>query len=104
MLEEHETVRVLDVVMHGVQEATGFEARPVHVLEAESQHLVECFGARLHAAGDDDHATIGAVAAAAANARSSLGMSGPAGWKAISVTPAAAAAATFSPISAGVPV
>ena len=58
VFEEDEPIRVFDVVMHRVQEAARFQPGPAHVLEAESQCLLQRFRASSHTARDDDHAVV----------------------------------------------
>ena len=48
VFEENEAVRVFDVVMHGVHEAAQFQPGAAHVLEAESQRLLQLRGATSH--------------------------------------------------------
>jgi transposase len=48
VFEENEAVRVFDVVMHGVHEAARFQPGAAHVLEAESQRLLQLRGATSH--------------------------------------------------------
>ncbi|MCU1465880.1 MAG: hypothetical protein JWM72_1808 [Actinomycetia bacterium] len=55
VLEEHEAVRRLDVVVHRVQQATRLQPGAVDVLETDAQKFVERVRAGLDAAGDDDH-------------------------------------------------
>ena len=45
VFEEDDAIRVFDVVMHRVQEAARFQPGPAHVLEAESQCLLQRFRA-----------------------------------------------------------
>ena len=58
VLDEDEPVRVLDVAVHGVQQAARLRARTVYVFETQAQRLVEGVGTGLHGTGDDDHVPV----------------------------------------------
>ena len=55
VLEEDDDGLVLDVLMHGVEQASGLGSRTTDVLEARGEQLVEGIGSRAHAARHDDH-------------------------------------------------
>jgi len=58
VLDEDQVVRILDVVVHGVQQAARFAARSPDVLEAQAHDLVDRLGTGSDASGHDDHAPV----------------------------------------------
>ena len=47
VFDEHQSVRILGVVVYRVQQAARLRARTTHVFEAQAQHLVERVGTGL---------------------------------------------------------
>jgi hypothetical protein len=54
-LEKHHPLPILCIDVNRVVQASGFEPRTPHVLQAQLEHALEAVGTGLDAAGDDDH-------------------------------------------------
>ena len=55
VLEEYESVLILDVAMDGMEETARLQSRSVDVLEAQLEHSRQVLALRLDAASDDEH-------------------------------------------------
>ncbi len=48
VFQEDDAIRILDVLVHRMEQATRLEPRSTYVLQTEPQHFVERIGSSLH--------------------------------------------------------